>query len=75
MKMIKELFVVEYSVQQGYFHVEIVGEMLESNQQSAFINKRQTHYIPVAIFDKRHLASEFIERYRESERRNRHDFT
>lgn len=29
--MINKLFVVEYSVQQGYFHVETVGEMLESN--------------------------------------------
>lgn len=67
--MINKLFVVEYSVQQDYFHVETVGEMLESNQQSAFLNKRQTYYIPVAIFEKRYQADEFIEKYRETERK------
>lgn len=67
--MINKLFAVEYSVQQGYFHVETVGEMLESNQQSAFLNKRQTYYIPVAIFEKRYQADEFIEKYRETERK------
>ena len=67
--MINKLFVVEYSVQQGYFHVETVGEMLESNQQSAFLKKRQTYYIPVAIFEKRYQADEFIEKYRETERK------
>ena len=71
--MINKLFVVEYSVQQGYFHVETVGEMLESNQQSAFLNKRQTYYVPIAVFEKRCQADEFVEKYRETERANKYD--
>ena len=47
--------------------------MLESNQQSAFLNKRQTYYVPIAVFEKRCQADEFVEKYRETERVNRYD--
>lgn len=67
--MFNGLYVVEYSVKQNYFHVETVGEMLESNQQSAFLNKRQTYYVPIAVFEKRCQADEFVEKYRETERK------
>lgn len=52
--------VVEFSLSQKCFHRYTVDEMLFQNQRN-MMQRKQTDFLPIAIFETIELADEFIE--------------
>lgn len=56
-----EKWSVEYSVEQGCFHVDILENALQSNLESV-IENHQTQYCIIGVFDSREECRTFIDR-------------
>jgi len=54
-----ELIVVEFSLSQKCFHKQTLWEMVKTNQEN-MMRRKQTDYIPVAVFRTNEQADEFI---------------
>lgn len=55
----KELFVVEFSVNQQAFHKHTISEMLEVNIRTIFL-RGKSDYLPIGIFNTSDDADKFI---------------
>jgi hypothetical protein len=60
---LNQIQVVEYSVNQGCYHVETMDEMLKTNLR-AVSEDRTCDYMPIGFFDNYDAASNFIEWHR-----------
>jgi hypothetical protein len=63
MIQLNQIQVVEYSVNQGCYHVETMDEMLKTNLM-AVGEDRTSDYIPIGFFDNYDAAANFIEWHR-----------